>query len=114
MQMDRQASRDAHDHGHESASAEHDAEHAHDSKKESDHEHSDDSDHTHKDEGHSGEHSHDEVMKRGPHGGWMFAKDDFQLEVSIFESGTPPQFRSTRQSSMESRSHLRTWIWPSN
>ncbi|QPJ64212.1 MAG: HlyD family efflux transporter periplasmic adaptor subunit [Candidatus Nitrohelix vancouverensis] len=93
MQMDRQASRDAHDHGHESASAEHDAEHAHDSKKESDHEHSDDSDHTHKDEGHSGEHSHDEVMKRGPHGGWMFAKDDFQLEVSIFESGTPPQFR---------------------
>ncbi len=75
-QMDRQASRGAQNHDHESASS---------NRGKSDH------DPMGQEEG--GEHSHDETMRRDPHGGWMFSKDDFQLEVSIFESGTPPQFR---------------------
>ena len=32
-------------------------------------------------------------IERGPHGGWMFSDGDIQLEVTIFEKGTPPQFR---------------------
>jgi cobalt-zinc-cadmium efflux system membrane fusion protein len=30
---------------------------------------------------------------RGPHGGWLFSKDDLQVEVKIYEKGVPPQFR---------------------
>lgn len=30
---------------------------------------------------------------RGPHGGWLFSKDDLQVEVKIYERGVPPQFR---------------------
>lgn len=32
-------------------------------------------------------------IPRGPHGGWLFAKDMFRMEVAIFERGVPPQFR---------------------
>ena len=31
--------------------------------------------------------------QRGKHGGWLFAEQDFQIEVKIFEDGIPPQFR---------------------
>lgn len=33
------------------------------------------------------------AIPRGPHGGWLFAKNDIQVEVKIFETGIPPQFR---------------------
>lgn len=32
--------------------------------------------------------------KKGPHGGRMFSADNFSLELSIFETGVPPQFRA--------------------
>ncbi|MFV2055636.1 MAG: efflux RND transporter periplasmic adaptor subunit [Thiohalomonadales bacterium] len=35
----------------------------------------------------------DEVIK-GPHGGRMLSRGDFSLELSIFESGVPPEFRA--------------------
>ncbi len=37
--------------------------------------------------------SHDDSIERGPHGGWLFSDNDFQLEVAIYEKGIPPQFR---------------------
>jgi len=30
---------------------------------------------------------------KGPHGGWLFSKNNFQVEVKIYEKGVPPQFR---------------------
>ncbi len=39
-----------------------------------------------------GDHVHNDEPK-GPHGGRMFADGDLQLEVTIFESGVPPEFR---------------------
>lgn len=47
--------------------------------------------HDHEDEDHTDEH-HDEPAK-GPHGGKMLTHDDFGLEVTIFETGVPPQYR---------------------
>lgn len=38
------------------------------------------------------EHEESEPQK-GPHGGRLLEKDGFQLEIVIFESGVPPQFR---------------------
>ncbi len=35
----------------------------------------------------------DPSVQRGKHGGWLFAEQDFQVEVKIFEDGIPPQFR---------------------
>ena len=32
-------------------------------------------------------------IPRGPHGGWLFYKKGLQVEVKIFETGIPPQFR---------------------
>jgi len=32
-------------------------------------------------------------IPRGEHGGWLFSKNDLQVEVKIFETGVPPQFR---------------------
>jgi cobalt-zinc-cadmium efflux system membrane fusion protein len=32
-------------------------------------------------------------IARGPHGGWLFSKNGLQVEVEIFETGIPPQFR---------------------
>jgi cobalt-zinc-cadmium efflux system membrane fusion protein len=34
-----------------------------------------------------------ESIPRGKHGGWLFSQNDFQIEVKIFETGVPPQFR---------------------
>ncbi len=34
-----------------------------------------------------------ESIPRGKHGGWLFSKNDLQIEVKIFEKGVPPQFR---------------------
>ncbi len=34
-----------------------------------------------------------EGMERGPHGGRLLSQDDFQLEITIYEEGVPPQFR---------------------
>ena len=36
---------------------------------------------------------HDEVIK-GPHGGRLLTESDFSLELSIFETGVPPEFRA--------------------
>jgi len=36
---------------------------------------------------------HNEVFPRGPHRGRLLSKDDFALEVTIYETGVPPQFR---------------------
>ncbi len=33
------------------------------------------------------------AIPRGPHGGWLFSQNDLQVEVKIFETGVPPQFR---------------------
>jgi membrane fusion protein, heavy metal efflux system len=38
--------------------------------------------------------ANDQEFQRGPHGGRLFSKDDFQIELKIFESGVPPQFRA--------------------
>ena len=44
--------------------------------------------------GHEGLHLHEqEEMPRGPHGGRYLTNDDFALELSIFETGLPPEFR---------------------
>ena len=32
-------------------------------------------------------------IARGPHGGWLFSENGLQVEVKIFETGIPPQFR---------------------
>lgn len=45
----------------------------------------------------SEEHHHDEHAEeeepRGPHGGRLLSHEDFALELAIFESGVPPEFR---------------------
>ncbi|MBT5259280.1 MAG: efflux transporter periplasmic adaptor subunit, partial [Nitrospina sp.] len=33
------------------------------------------------------------AIPRGSHGGWLFSKDDLEVEVKIFETGIPPEFR---------------------
>ena len=33
------------------------------------------------------------AIPRGPHGGWLFSENDLQVEVKIYETGVPPQFR---------------------
>jgi cobalt-zinc-cadmium efflux system membrane fusion protein len=48
-------------------------------------------DHDH-DHGH-GHESHEEEPPKRPHGGRLLAKDDFALEITIFEKGVPPQYR---------------------
>ncbi|MGH8610865.1 MAG: efflux RND transporter periplasmic adaptor subunit [Gammaproteobacteria bacterium] len=41
-----------------------------------------------------GEKGHtEEQTAKGPHGGRLFSKGDFALEVTIFEQGVPPEFR---------------------
>ena len=42
--------------------------------------------------GHGGHEEHEEEMVRGPHGGRMLEQDGFSLEMTIFESGIPPEF----------------------
>ncbi len=41
----------------------------------------------------AGEKGPDNASAKGPHGGRMFSKGDFALEVTIFERGVPPEFR---------------------
>jgi len=36
----------------------------------------------------------DETIIHGSHGGRLFSKDGFQIELTIFEKGIPPQFRA--------------------
>jgi cobalt-zinc-cadmium efflux system membrane fusion protein len=38
-----------------------------------------------------GHDEHEEAMPRGPHGGQMLEENGFQLEMTIFESGVPPE-----------------------
>ena len=37
--------------------------------------------------------SHEDDVVRGPHGGRMLTENDFELEVTIYEKGLPPEFR---------------------
>jgi cobalt-zinc-cadmium efflux system membrane fusion protein len=49
--------------------------------------------HDHAGGGHDhGHDAHEEETPRGPHGGRLLEKDGFQLEITIFESGVPPEF----------------------
>ncbi len=44
--------------------------------------------------GNENNHHDDEAeVKKGPHGGRMLTKGDFALELSIFETGVPPEYR---------------------
>lgn len=40
------------------------------------------------------EHSANNDVIKGPHGGRLLTKGDFSLELSIFETGVPPEFRA--------------------
>lgn len=75
---------DAHG-GHAEQSAHADEEHHGEKNKDA---HADDN--THADKEH-----HEEAgePKKGPHGGKLFSKDGYALEVTIFEQNTPPEFR---------------------
>ena len=51
-------------------------------------------DHAHTEAGGEDEHGAEEAdFERGPNNGRLLKKDDFSLEITIFESGVPPQFR---------------------
>lgn len=50
-------------------------------------------DHTHDAEGGHGEAAATAEFERGPHRGRMLRDGDFAIEVTIFETGVPPQFR---------------------
>ena len=44
---------------------------------------------------HEDEHGHDdheEEVAKGPHGGRLLMQDDFSLEITIYETGLPPEF----------------------
>jgi membrane fusion protein, heavy metal efflux system len=45
------------------------------------------------DEEHGESAEHSEAFPRGPHRGRLLSKDDFALEITIYETGVPPQFR---------------------
>lgn len=53
------------------------------------HSHDNTGDHGH---GHGAHDDHAEEMPRGPHGGRLLQQDHFSLEMTIFESGVPPEF----------------------
>ena len=53
------------------------------------HEAGDDHGHGH---GAGGHDDHADEMPRGPHGGKLLQKDNFALEMTIFEAGVPPEF----------------------
>ena len=40
------------------------------------------------------ENAADEGSERGPNGGWLFEAGDFGLELTIYETGVPPEFRA--------------------
>jgi membrane fusion protein, heavy metal efflux system len=39
-------------------------------------------------------HEHADSIPRGPNGGWLFTEKGLQVEVKIFETGIPPEFRA--------------------
>lgn len=43
--------------------------------------------------GHDAMSEEQQAKPKGPHGGWLFTQDSFELEVKIFEKGIPPEFR---------------------
>ena len=43
---------------------------------------------------HAGHGDHEEQQARGPNGGRLLASGAFELELGIFESGTPPEYRA--------------------
>ena len=50
----------------------------------------------HESHNHEHDHGHDdhaEEMKRGPQGGRLLEQDEFSLEITIYETGLPPEFR---------------------
>ncbi|MFP5383606.1 MAG: efflux RND transporter periplasmic adaptor subunit [Gammaproteobacteria bacterium] len=47
----------------------------------------------HGESGHDVEATSAEIFVKGPHGGKLFTNGDFALEMTIFESGVPPEFR---------------------
>lgn len=48
----------------------------------------------------SGQRVHEDIVEknkgdaRGPHGGWLFSENVFQIELKIYEKGVPPRFRA--------------------
>ena len=40
-----------------------------------------------------GEHEEEGLMAKGPHGGRLLTQDDFEVEITIYERGVPPEFR---------------------
>jgi membrane fusion protein, heavy metal efflux system len=40
-----------------------------------------------------GEHEEEGLMAKGPHGGRLLTQDGFEVEITIYERGVPPQFR---------------------
>ena len=45
---------------------------------------------------HTDEHGHEaeeHEMEKGPHGGRMLSQDGFGVELTIYETGLPPEFR---------------------
>lgn len=44
--------------------------------------------------GHGEAQAEHEEFERGPHGGRMLEDGDFAIELAIFESGVPPEFRA--------------------
>jgi len=48
---------------------------------------------THQHEGHGHEGAEEEEVAKGPHGGRMLSSKGFDLEITIFERGMPPEFR---------------------
>jgi cobalt-zinc-cadmium efflux system membrane fusion protein len=48
----------------------------------------------HAEAGHAeGEHADADALQKGPHGGRLLRKDNFAIEITIFETGVPPEFR---------------------
>ena len=47
---------------------------------------------THGSHGHDDD-SHEDDIVKGPHGGRLLSKNDFEIEITIFENGLPPEFR---------------------
>ncbi len=43
--------------------------------------------------GHHGEEEEHEEHKEGPHGGRVFGDEDFEIEITIYEKGIPPEYR---------------------
>lgn len=44
-------------------------------------------------ESHEGHDDHEEEVTKGPHGGRLLTEDGFSLELTIYETGLPPEFR---------------------